>query len=435
MNLLTPNKTITDLDREIIWHPYTQMKTAGAPIAIASAKDALLTTESGEIFIDAISSWWVTLHGHANARIAERVYQQMLELEHVIFAGFTHEPAVELGRRLLTHLPKNQEKLFFTDNGSTAVEVGLKMAIQYFHNQGKKRTKIIAFQDAYHGDTFGAMSVGGSVFFHDAFGEYLFEVALLPVPVPGREAESLSQLESLIAQHPDDIAAFIFEPLVLGAGGMLMYEPEALDSLIGKCQENGILCIADEVMTGFGRTGKFFASDYLEHQPDIIAMSKGLTGGTLPMAITACSSQVYAAFHSDDKYKALYHGHSYTGNPVGCAAGLASMDIMEEEETWNRIAGIANHHAVFAQHIRQHPRVKEVRQRGTIIAIELQTEESTTYFNSIRDQLNRYFIEQKVLLRPLGNVVYILPPYCITAEQLQRVYTVLEEAFNQLGNE
>lgn len=428
MNQETKLKSIAEIDQEIIWHPYTQMKTAGLPIAVVSAKDATIQTEDQGEFIDAISSWWVTNHGHGHPYLAKKIYEQILNLEHVIFAGFTHGPAVTLGQRLLKHLPKNQSKFFFTDNGSTAVEVGLKMAIQYFHNQDLKRQKIVALENAYHGDTFGAMAVGGSVFFDGPFGDYLFSVDLIPTPVKGKEQEALATLERIIKEEAP--AAFIFEPLVQGAGGMLMYSPEVLDQMIALCKKHDVITVADEVMTGFGRTGKFFASNYLKEQPDILAFSKGLTGGVLPMAITSCSDKIYNAFLSDDKSKTFYHGHSYTGNPVGCAAALASLDLMEQEETWVKIDRIVRQHKQFAAKIADHPGINEVRQQGTILAIEVKTNESSSYFNTIRDQLNQCFMEEKVLLRPLGNIVYILPPFCITEAQLNRVYFVIEKAIN-----
>ena len=426
----TKEKSIAAIDQEIIWHPYTQMKTAGLPIAVKSAKEAVLFTEDGAEFIDAISSWWVTLHGHSNPYLAQKIFEQLQTLDHVIFAGFTHPAAVTLGQRLLTHLPSNQSRLFFTDNGSTAIEVGLKMAIQYFQNIGKPRGKIIALEDAYHGDTFGAMSVGGSQFFQGPFGDYLFSVSTIPTPVKGKEEESVNALKKILEE--EEVAVFIFEPLVQGAGGMQMYSPEILDQLIGLCQEKGVLCLADEVMTGFGRTGKFFASDYLQNQPDILAFSKGLTGGTLPMAITSCTDEIFQAFYSTDKTKTLYHGHSYTGNPVGCAAALASLDLLEETATWDKIANIARLHEAFSPKIADHPMVKEVRQRGTILAIELKTSDGSSYFSGIRDQLNSFFIKENVLLRPLGYIVYILPPYCISAEQLERVYEVIELAIQEV---
>lgn len=426
--------TLLEKDQQYIWHPYTQMKTAAPPLPVVRGEGTVLITEDGNRYIDAVSSWWVNLHGHAHPYIAQRIATQAQTLEHVIFAGFTHPPAIELAERLLQILPANQAKIFYSDNGSTAVEIAVKMAIQYFHNQGIARKKVIAFEHAFHGETFGAMSVSGDLSFNHAFSNYLFEVERIPPPLPGQEAQSLQALQQ--ALKDEDACAFVFEPLVMGAGGMLMYEPSALDDLIAFCQENGVLCIADEVMTGFGRTGKTFASDYLDHKPDLICLSKGLTGGTLPLSVTTCTQQVFNAFLSEDKYKTFFHGHSYTGNPLGCAAALASMDLLLSDDCQADIQRIMQAHAVFKAKIERHQAVREVRQTGTILAVEFESTEATSYFNNLRDTLYNFFLEQGVLLRPLGNVIYILPPYCITDAELQKVYAAIEAALNKfiLGN-
>ncbi len=420
-------------DQKYVWHPYTQMKTAPQPTPIVRGDGAYLIHEDGRAIIDAISSWWVNIHGHANSYIAERVSRQLRELEHVIFAGFTHPPAVDLAERLLGVLPANQSRIFYSDNGSTAVEIGVKMAIQSFHNRGRPRRKLIAFDRAFHGETFGGMSASGDLSLFNAFREHLFEVLRIPTPVAGQEEESLRALESQLEAH--DVYAFLFEPLVMGAGGMIMYEPAILDRLIEKCREAGVLCIADEVMTGFGRTGKIFASQYLENAPDIMCMSKGLTGGTLPLAATSCTEAVYEAFLSEDRLKTFFHGHSYTANPVGCAAALASMDLLESEERRRDLERIAARHRGFADRIRQHPAVGNLRQRGTIIALEYRTSEATSYFNRWRDRLYSFFMEKNILLRPLGNVIYVMPPYCITDEQLERVYAAIEASLELFATE
>lgn len=418
-------------DREVIWHPFTQMKTAALPLPIVRGIGAILVDELGQEYIDAISSWWVNLHGHAHPYIARRIYEQASKLEHVIFAGFTHQPAVELGEKLLQILPSKQAKIFFSDNGSTAVEVALKMAIQYFHNKSEKRTKILALENAYHGDTFGAMSVGDDLAFNRPFASYMFSVERIVAPIEGMENKALEQLDKLLEQ--DDVAAFIFEPLVQGSAGMIMHSPKILDQLIAKCQAKGVLCIADEVMTGFGRTGKTFASDYLEHQPDLMCLSKGLTGGTLPLSITTCTEQIYQAFLSNDKMKTFFHGHSYTANPLGCSAALASMELLLSEETQANIQRICDQHAAFKERIESHPALLKIRQRGTILALEFKTGEATSYFNNLRDQLYYFFLERGVLLRPLGNVIYILPPYVIKDNQLSKVYNVIEAALDKFG--
>lgn len=420
--------SLIDRDRKHIWHPYTQMKTADPPLPVVRGEGALLIGEDGRTYIDAVSSWWVNLHGHAHPYIAQRVKEQMERLEHVIFAGFTHPPAVELAERLVKILPDNQSRIFFSDNGSTAVEIAIKMAIQYFHNRGEQRHKLIAFDKAFHGETFGAMSASGDLSFNNAFKDHLFEVLRIPAPVPGQEEAALQQLEEIL--NGESVYAFIFEPLVMGAGGMLMYTPEILDRLIALCQDHGVLCIADEVMTGFGRTGRLFACDYLREQPDLMCLSKGLTGGTLPLAITTCTEAIFEAFLSEDKYKTFFHGHSYTANPVGCAAALASLDLLEGEACRKRIQRIMERHKAFRAHIESHETIRSVRQRGTIFALEFDAPEATSYFNDLRDKLYRFFLERGVLLRPLGNLIYIIPPYCITDEQLDQVYISIEAALD-----
>ncbi|AKQ45831.1 adenosylmethionine-8-amino-7-oxononanoate aminotransferase [Rufibacter radiotolerans] len=417
-------KSLSERDQLVNWHPYTQMQTAPAPIGIVRGEGALLFAEDGKEYIDAVSSWWVNIHGHAHPHIAERVAQQLRTLEHVIFAGFTHEPAVELSERLLRLLPANQAKVFYTDNGSTAVEVALKMALQYWHNQGIPKTKIIALEGSYHGDTFGAMSVSERSVFTRPFQQYLFDVEFLPVPVPGKEAEALQRLEEIAGSG--EIAAFIFEPLVLGTAGMVMYEPKVLDQILALCHKHQIITIADEVMTGFGRTGKRFAMDYLTQQPDLMCFSKGLTGGTMALGVTTCALPVFNAFLSQDKTQALFHGHSYTANPIACAAALASLDLVEHPDFIRNLERISAAHLAFAGKLDGQPGIKACRQTGTILAVEFEVGE-TSYFHNLRDQLYHLALDHGVLLRPLGNIIYVLPPYCITAAQLEQVYAVIEQ--------
>ncbi|GAB3831458.1 adenosylmethionine--8-amino-7-oxononanoate transaminase [Pontibacter rugosus] len=413
---------LAERDHNVIWHPYTQMKTAALPVPIVRGEGALLFSEDGTSYIDAVASWWVNLHGHAHPYIAQKVTEQLNTLEHVIFAGFTHPAAVTFAERLLQILPSNQSRIFYSDNGSTAVEVAMKMAIQYWNNQDTPKHKIIAYRDSYHGDTFGAMAISARSAFTVPFWPYLFEVEFIDVPVAGKEEETINQLEALAKQ--DDIAAFIFEPLVLGTAGMVMYSPEVLDRLLQICQQHNILTIADEVMTGFGRTGRTFACDYLHHQPDMICMSKGLTGGTMALGATSASEKIYNGFLYDDKAKTLFHGHSYTANPVACAAGLASMDLLLAQEAQDNIKRIVEHHTAFAQSINKLPQVAQVRQQGTILAVEFE-DGTTSYFSDLRDTLYSYGLDHGVILRPLGNIIYIIPPYCITDEQLEQVYEVI----------
>ncbi|OCX53964.1 adenosylmethionine--8-amino-7-oxononanoate transaminase [Mucilaginibacter sp. PPCGB 2223] len=417
---------LVERDLNVIWHPYTQMQTAKPPIPIVRGEGALLFDEHGKSYIDAVSSWWVSIHGHANQYIAKKVAEQLKVLEHVIFAGFTHPTAVELAERLLQIIPDNQAKVFYSDNGSTAVEIAIKMCLQYWSNKGHKRGKMLAFKNAYHGDTFGAMAVSGRSAFTEAFDNLLFDVEFIDLP----NAENIDELKSHISHLQSDLACFIFEPLLQGSGGMLMYEAKYLDELIAHCRAEQVFTIADEVMTGFGRTGERFACDHLQQQPDVMCFSKGLTGGTMALGITTCTQQIYDAFLSDDKHKTLFHGHSFTANPVACSAALASMDLFMQPETMANIKRIVASHVAFGKKIKDHPKVKDVRQTGIIIAIEWETGAGTSYFSTLRDKLYQYFLDAGIILRPLGNVLYILPPYCISNEQLGYIYGKIEEALN-----
>jgi len=409
---------LQERDKLVNWHPYTQMKTAEDAIPIVKGKGVYLFDENGKQYIDAVSSWWVTLHGHAHPYIAQKVSEQLYALEQVIFAGFTHEPAIQLSENLLKLLPDNQEKVFYSDNGSTAVEVALKMCIQFAYNQGKEKTKILAFKDAYHGDTFGAMSVSGRSVWTKPFGEMLFDVIFIDTPT----SDNLESLQSQIKNIAGEIACFIYEPLVQGAAGMLMHNPEDLSELMKFCKEQNILLIQDEVFTGFGRTGELFAADYLTEQPDIMCFSKGLTGGTMPMGITTSSNEIFNAFLSEDKYKTLFHGHSFTANPLACTAALASMEILLNKETQQNINLITKKHKKFSQVLQQNPQVENVRQTGTILAWDLKTKHGTSYFNTIGKFFYNEFLNKGIIMRPLGNVMYLVPPYCITSEELDYIY-------------
>ena len=423
--------TLKERDSKVIWHPYTQMKIWPEAIGIVSGKGACVTDEDGREYIDAVSSWWVNLHGHSHPHIAQMISEQLLTLEHVIFAGFTHEPAVQLAERLLPLLPGDMSKVFYSDNGSTAVEVAIKMAIQYWQNKKEKRTKIIALDQAYHGDTFGAMSISGRSIFTDAFADKLFDVATVPFPEKGKEDISLRELERLLSSN--DIAALIIEPLVLGASGMLMYDATVLEQFFSLCKKYNTLIIADEVMVGFGRTDTLFACHQVSTKPDMICLSKGLTGGTMPLGVTACTQDIFDAFYDDDRTKTLYHGHSFTGNPIACTAGLASLDLLLKDECLASRKAIINAHTSFREKIQHLQNIKEIRQTGTILTIELQTGEGTSYNSKERDFIYRFFLDKGILMRPLGNIIYILPPYCITQEQLYSVYTAIEELLSILS--
>ncbi|EHQ30146.1 adenosylmethionine--8-amino-7-oxononanoate transaminase [Mucilaginibacter paludis] len=417
---------LVERDLKVIWHPYTQMQTAAPPIPIVRGEGALLFDEEGKSYIDAVSSWWVNIHGHSHPYIAQKVSAQLSQLEHVIFAGFTHTGAVELAERLLEILPQNQSKVFYSDNGSTAIEVAIKMCLQYWHNQGAPRTKLLAFKNAYHGDTFGAMAVSARSAFTNVFEALLFEVEFIDLP----NAANISDLKSHITNLKANLACFIFEPLLQGSGGMLMYDAPYLDELMAHCRAENVLTIADEVLTGFGRTGKRFACDHLQQQPDIMCFSKGLTGGTMALGLTTCTQAIYDAFLSADKLKTLFHGHSFTANPIACAAALASLDLFLLPETMANIKRIEERHSRFGLKVGQHPKIKECRQTGTIIALEWETGSQTSYFSNLRDKLYNHFLEAGIILRPLGNVLYILPPYCITNEQLDYIYSQIEHALD-----
>jgi adenosylmethionine-8-amino-7-oxononanoate aminotransferase len=421
--------TIKERDSQVIWHPYTPMKVWPEAIAIVKGEGAYLIDEDGNRYLDAISSWWVNLHGHAHPYIAQKVSEQLLVLEHCIFAGFTHEPAVRLAERLLEILPGGMKKIFYSDNGSTAVEVALKMALQYWKNKGEKKTKLLALENAYHGDTFGAMAVSGRSVFTEAFTEFLFDVDFIPFPQKQDSADSLMTLERLLQNG--DVAAFIIEPLVQGSAGMQMYEADTLEIYFSLCKKYGALVIADEVMTGFGRTGPFFACDYVQSTPDIICLSKGLTGGTMPMGITATTQHIFDAFYDDDRSKMLYHGHSYTANPTICAAALASLDLLLQTSCTDSRKRIIMSHSVFAASLQDHALVADVRQTGTILAIEISTE-APSYHNSLRDVIYRFFLDKKIIMRPLGNIIYILPPYCITDEELHYIYECIRELLTKI---
>jgi len=417
---------LSQRDSKYIWHPYTQMQTAGLPIGIVKGEGSYLFDENGKRYIDAVSSWWVNIHGHAHPYIANAIAAQAKELEQVIFAGFTHEPAIKFAEKFMPLLPRNQQKLFLSDNGSTAVEAAIKMALQFFFNHQKPRTKIIAFRDAYHGDTFGSMSVSARGIFTQPFNQLLFDVLFIDTPTATNHSTVVTQFQQHITEHENEIAAFIFEPLILGSAGMLMYDAVVLNQLMTVAKDHNIFCIADEVMTGFGRTGKLFACEYLSVSPDIMCFSKGITGGFMALGATTCTNQIYEAFLSNEKAKMFFHGHSYTGNPLACAAAYASLEVWEQENTLQKVKEISKLNLEFAVRLQGKKNIENVRALGTIIALDVITSEQKGYTNSIRDKLYSYFIEKGILLRPLGNTLYVLPPYCISEADLNFVFDAIE---------
>ena len=419
---------LSQKDQLYNWHPYTQHKTVGLLPAIVRGQGALLWDEDGKEYIDGIASWWVNPFGHSNRVIADAIYEQLTTLEHVLFGGFTNKPSVLLSEKLLSILPNNQKKIFFSDNGSTAVEIALKAAMQFFYNRNENRTRVIAFENAFHGDTFGAMASSGITFFTEAFKGSMIDVVRIPVPTAHNVDKVLTQLKSLVESQT--FAAFIFEPLVQGAAGMVMYKAEYLDKMIAVCRQNNVFCIADEVMTGFGKTGKTFASDHLTNKPDMMCLSKALTGGTIPMAVTTFTQQIFDGFLDDDVNKALFHGHTFTGNPTGCAAALSAISILETDEIQTLIKDINAMHLDFQIKIQGNPKVKTTRVLGVIFALEIKTENQESYYGTMRNRLYNFFIENGVILRPVGNIVYILPPYVIEKQQLERVYEVVVQALD-----
>lgn len=415
--------SLSDRDQQSVWHPFTPQAGSPLNVPIVRGEGALLFDADGKSFIDAISSWWVNIHGHCNPYITQKIKEQLDQLEHCIFSGYTHEPAVVLAEKLTTLLPF-MDKVFYSDDGSTSVEVALKMAFQYWHNKGTPRKKVIAFENAYHGDTFGSMSVGARNVFSNAFSPFLFDVVHIPVPVPGKEEESIAAMKRELGA---DVAAFIFEPLVQGAAGMVMFEKEILDELIALCRPFGIIAIADEVMTGFGRTGTMFATDQCNNKPDIICLSKGLTGGFMPLGATLCTEDIYSAYLTADRTKTFFHGHSYTANPLACAAAVASIEWFEKGMVQEDIDNIAAAMSEVRSRFLDHPVVADVRRTGAILAIELKTNERTGYLNAIGERVAPFFHERGIIMRPLGNVIYINPPYCIGKEELQRLFIAIKE--------
>lgn len=418
--------TLQERDKKHLWHPLKQHQTHPESLAIVKAKGCLLTDENGNEYIDAISSWYTCMFGHCNDFITSKVYQQMQTLDQVMFSDFTHEPAIKLSEELIKILPKGQNRIFFNDNGSTAVEAGIKMALQYYFNLGEKRNTFIAFENGFHGDTFGAMSVSGLSVYNGPFEEFLMDVKRIPTPNGKNHQEILQKLEEYTNNYK--IAGFIYEPIIQGAAGMQIHDAQGLNEILKLLKAKNILTIADEVMTGFGKTGRNFASDFIETKPDIICLSKALTAGLLPMSITSCTEKIYIAFLSNQMAKGFFHCHTYSANPIACAAANAAIELLQTAEIQQKIKEISASHQQFQERIQKHPKVKTTRCQGVIFALDLNTKEQR--YGSLRDKLLTFFMEKGVFLRPLGNTIYIQPPYIITQKELQKVYKTIEESLD-----
>lgn len=420
-------KTLVERDKQVIWHPLTQHKTSEEVLPIIKAKGVFLYDEHGNKYIDAISSWYTSMYGHCHPSIIKKVHQQMKQLDQIVFSGFTHQPAIELAEKVLQLLGNNQAKVFYNDNGSTATEIGIKMALQFHHNLGKPKKYMLALEEGFHGDTFGAMSVSGLSVYNGAFKNHLIEVLRLPKPNGENNQEVITLLSKWISEYP--IAGFIYEPMIQGAAAMKTYSKSGLEAILEKCKSAGIICIADEVMTGFGKTGKNFASDYLETKPDVVCLSKALSAGMVPMGITTCTQEIYDAFYADEIAKGLFHGHTYTGNPLACAAALAAIELFQSKEIQHNIELITKAHQTFSNELQQHPKVKNVRQLGLILAFDLAVEMER--YGDMRNTLFSFFMQRGVFLRPLGNTIYLLPPFITSQVQLEVLYQRIRECLVQ----
>lgn len=415
---------LTERDRRVLWHPYTQEKTAAPPVGIVRGRGVWLETEDGRRILDGTSSWWVNIHGHAHPFLNEALAKQANELEHTIFAGFTHRPAVELAEKLVRFLPAGLTRIFYSDNGSTAVEVALKMAYQFWQNRGERRRKtFVALENAYHGDTFGAMAASGASAFTAPFKSLLFDV---------QRAGNLADIERIFTENRSEIAAVIVEPMLQGAGGMIFWTPEFLKGLRALCDEHAVLLIADEVLTGFGRTGEMFACEHARVSPDIICLSKALTAGYLPLGVTAATEEIYAAFLSDDRLKTFFHGHSFTANPLACAVASASLELFERENCLEKVAFINRKFNERLPKMLELKCVKAVRIIGAVGVIEL-ISETNGYFANVGQNLYQEFLRRDILLRPLGSVLYFMPPYVIEEQEIDWVLGEIEDVLRNIN--
>jgi len=413
-----------------VWHPFTQHGLREPIPLVTRGEGAILWTDEGQRIIDGISSWWVTTHGHGHPRIVQAIAEQAGKLDQVIFAGWTHEPAETLARGLVDLMPAPLAHVFFSDSGSTSVEVALKMALGYWLHRGEPRHRIVVMEHSYHGDTIGSMSIGARGVFNQAYAPLLFDVAQIPFPHEGAEQATLDRFEAICRDEAP--AALIVEPLILGAGGMLIYSPRVLAEVRKICARHGVLFIADEVMTGWGRTGRLLACEQADVVPDILCLSKGLTGGAIPLAVTMATPAIFDAHYSTDRSRALYHSSSYTANPIACTAANANLAIWREEPVLDRVAHLAARQAQHLERLGPHPGVTRTRQIGTIAALDIEVAD-TGYLSEIGPQMLAHFKRAGLLLRPLGNTLYVMPPYCIGDADLAALYGGIEEAARELA--
>ncbi len=445
---VNPARSLIERDRACLWHPYTQMLSATAPLPIVRAEGVYVYTEDGRRILDGISSWWVNIHGHSHPRLNQALIEQVQRLEHVLFAGCTHPPAVELAERLLAILPKGLSRVFYSDDGSTAVEVAVKLACQYWRNKGQpQRRTIVALHHAYHGDTVGAMSVSADSVFTDAFAPLRFPVVRAHAPYCFRcplgfhrsscRIECLGDLRTRLEESGDTVAAVIVEPMLQGAGGMIVWPVDFLVGVRRLCDQYGVLLIADEVFTGFGRTGRMFACDHAGVSPDIVCLSKALTAGYLPLGATVVSEEVFDAFLSEDRRKTFFHGHSFTANPLACAVALASLQIFEDEDVLERVMWLEAQLRRGLAPLGDLPHVGEVRVIGGVGAMELVMDparpDGAGYLDRIGPMLAATFLERGLLLRPLGNVLYFMPPYVISPAELDWALAEIAEVVSAMG--
>ncbi|RLA70661.1 MAG: adenosylmethionine--8-amino-7-oxononanoate transaminase [Epsilonproteobacteria bacterium] len=430
------NTEMMQRDLEVIWHPCTQMKDHETLplVPVKSGKGVYLYDFEGNKYIDAVSSWWVNLFGHANAHINNKIKAQLDTLEHVLLAGFTHEPAIDLAHKLVAITPEELRKVFYVDNGSSAVEAALKMSYHYHLNLGKSKALFLSLSNSYHGETIGALSVGDVSLYKETYAPLL--IANMQVPVPEDQTinaanDALVSLEETLKEKGEEIAAFILEPLIQGAGGMHMYHPAYLEGARKLTKKYDVHLIADEIMTGFGRTGKMFACDYAGISPDFMTLSKGLTGGYLPLSVVMTSDDVYTAFYCDyNEHKAFLHSHSYTGNPLACAAALATLEIFEQNDILGENEKKSHYILENLEKFSDLPNVKEIRQQGMVTAIELEGYEAS---ERIGLKIYEYALTQGVLLRPLGSIIYFMPPYIITYEEIDKMIAVAYEGIRKIA--